>query len=118
MNLTVRENQVAELISWGLSEKEIASKLFLSNDTVKTHKKNLMRKIQAHNIADVTRWFFSRTHGIRFNKSQFARQIIAILFLSLSIGDIAGGDDMLRIFRARRPGKRIETTIRSRRRND
>lgn len=106
--ITTREIQVAELICWGQSEKDIARKLYLSADTVKTHKKNLMRKIGAHNIADVTRWFIATTHRVVIKKSHFARQVIAVFFLMLSLSDIAGGVDMLRTYRCRRVECRIK----------
>lgn len=107
--ITAREIQVAELICWGQSEKDIARKLYLSADTVKTHKKNLMRKIGAHNIADVTRWFIATTHKVVIKKSRFARQVISVFFLMLSLSDIAGGVDMLRTYRCLRIEYRVKT---------
>lgn len=53
--LTSRELQIADLIHQGYVEKEIACKLFLSPETVHTYKKRLFVKLQARNIADVTR---------------------------------------------------------------
>jgi DNA-binding CsgD family transcriptional regulator len=112
--ITTREFQIAELTAWGQSEKDIARKLYLSADTVKTHKKNLMRKIQAHNIADVTRWFFSKTTNIKFVKSQFAKQVISIIFLSLTFFDITEHRDIYRVYRCRR----VETRVSRVRRNE
>lgn len=109
--ITAREQQVAELISWGQTEKDIARNLYLSVDTVKTHKKNLMRKIQARNIADVTRWFFSTVTKVSLTKSQFVRQTISIFLLSLALFDISGHRDIYRVF----PARRVERTLRTRR---
>lgn len=111
--ITTRETQIAELITWGQTEKDMARNLFLSVDTIKTHKKNLMRKIGANNIADVTRWFIVKTTSIQLCKSEFVRQTISIFLLLLTLGDIAGHQEMYRVFRARR-GNRTELRVRAR----
>jgi two-component system nitrate/nitrite response regulator NarL len=43
--LTIREQQVLELISEGLSAPEIAARLMLSVATIKTHLKTLYQKL-------------------------------------------------------------------------
>ena len=60
LNITFRENQIITLLAYEHSTKEIAQKLFLSYDTVKTHRKNTMRKLGAKNIAGVVRVAFQR----------------------------------------------------------
>ena len=49
--LTSREKEVLELIAEGLTNNEIAQKLFVSVTTVDTHRKNLLAKFNAKNIA-------------------------------------------------------------------
>lgn len=51
--LTVRESQVMHLIGKGLSSREIAEKLFLSPETVRCHRKNLMRKMRCKTSAEL-----------------------------------------------------------------
>jgi DNA-binding NarL/FixJ family response regulator len=46
--LTVRELEVLEQLQRGLSNQQIATKLFVSIDTVKTHVKRLLQKLGAH----------------------------------------------------------------------
>jgi LuxR family maltose regulon positive regulatory protein len=46
--LSERELEVLELIGAGKSNREIASELFVSVGTVKTHINNLYRKLEAH----------------------------------------------------------------------
>lgn len=46
--LSERELQVLGLISQGKNNKEIASLLFVSEDTLKMHVKNILRKLQAN----------------------------------------------------------------------
>lgn len=47
--LTNQENKIANLICEGLSNKEIASTLFISSSTVKTHIRNLYSKLEISN---------------------------------------------------------------------
>ncbi|MBP6589682.1 MAG: response regulator transcription factor [Chitinophagaceae bacterium] len=49
--LTRREKEVLELIASGMTNNEIATKLFVSVATVDTHRKNLLAKFDARNIA-------------------------------------------------------------------
>lgn len=49
--LTRREKEVLELIAEGLTNNEIAARLFISVTTVDTHRKNLLAKFDARNIA-------------------------------------------------------------------
>ena len=47
LGISSREYEVLELISSGLSNQEIAQKLFISESTVKTHVSNLLMKLDA-----------------------------------------------------------------------
>ncbi len=51
--ITSRELQVLELVSVGLKGHEIASRLFLSPETIYTHKKKIMDKLKAKNAANL-----------------------------------------------------------------
>jgi two-component system nitrate/nitrite response regulator NarL len=48
-NLTPRESQVAFLVSRGLSNKEVAQHLGLSDGTVKLYVHNILQKLDAKN---------------------------------------------------------------------
>jgi DNA-binding NarL/FixJ family response regulator len=48
-NLSFREKEVLEWLSKGYSYKEIASKLFISIETVRTHIRNIYEKLHAQN---------------------------------------------------------------------
>lgn len=54
--LTHREEEVAALISQGLSNRQIATGLFLSERTVETHVGSILRKLGVHNRTQVTAW--------------------------------------------------------------
>jgi NarL family two-component system response regulator LiaR len=45
LGISKREKEVLELIAGGLSNQEIADKLFVSLNTVKTHSSNLFQKL-------------------------------------------------------------------------
>ncbi len=51
--LTSREREIVELLCAGLSKKEIAGKLFISNGTVVTHTKNIYRKLEINKFAEL-----------------------------------------------------------------
>ena len=51
--LTRREKEVLELIANGMTNNEIAQKLFISVTTVDTHRKNLLAKFDCRNIASL-----------------------------------------------------------------
>lgn len=53
--ITRREKEVLELIAEGLTNGEIAEKLFISNTTVDTHRKNLLVKFQTKNTASLVK---------------------------------------------------------------
>jgi len=49
--LTRREVTIIQLVCRGLSSKDIANQLFLSELTVKTHRRNIMRKLDVKSVA-------------------------------------------------------------------
>ncbi|MDQ8179524.1 response regulator transcription factor [Pelagicoccus sp. SDUM812005] len=55
-NLTHREREVLQLIAQGNSNKDIAAKLELSVKTVDNHRCSMMRKLDLHNVATITRY--------------------------------------------------------------
>ncbi len=61
--LTTRETEVASLVAHGLSNREIAEKLFLSERTVETHVQNILRKLDCHSRTQVAAWVIARTTG-------------------------------------------------------
>ncbi len=51
--LSKREAEVLKKIAQGYSSKDIAKLLFISENTVETHRRNLFAKLQANNVADL-----------------------------------------------------------------
>jgi DNA-binding NarL/FixJ family response regulator len=54
--LTAREREVIQLLAEGRTSKEVAVTLNLSVKTAETHRTNLMRKLDLHSVADLTRY--------------------------------------------------------------
>lgn len=52
--LTRREETIVRLVSMGLTNKQIAQKLFLSTHTVTTHRKNISGKLGIKSVSGLT----------------------------------------------------------------
>lgn len=53
--ISEREKEVLRLVAHEYSSKEIAQELFISTNTVNTHKKNLRSKLDVKNLAGMVR---------------------------------------------------------------
>ena len=54
--LSQRENEILQLLSYGYSSREIADKLFISEFTVQTHRKNMLKKMGFRNFYQMLCW--------------------------------------------------------------
>lgn len=54
--LTERECEVLRLIASGLTNRQIAAKLFISIKTVETHRSNILQKLDVHTTADLVKY--------------------------------------------------------------
>ena len=54
--LTDREREVLQLISEGHTTKQIAGQLHVSGKTVSTHREHIMRKLNLHSVAEITKY--------------------------------------------------------------
>jgi len=57
---TKRERQVLGLIAEEYTSKEIASQLYISQETVQSHRRNLMMKLEARNTAGLMKRAYER----------------------------------------------------------
>ncbi|MFK5634200.1 FitA-like ribbon-helix-helix domain-containing protein [Ornithinimicrobium sp. LYQ103] len=58
--LTSREERIAGLVSQGLTNRQIAGALFLSERTVESHVSAILRKLGFHSRATVASWYTAR----------------------------------------------------------
>lgn len=60
VDLSPRELEVLEAVATGLSNREIAAKLWVSEPTVKFHLTNIYRKLRVTNRTQAARWLLDR----------------------------------------------------------
>jgi NarL family two-component system response regulator LiaR len=77
LHITRRELEILELIARGLSNREIAEKLFVSENTVKTHSSRVFDKLGARRRTQAVRW-----QGIRPSRPLCWRRTICRLCVS------------------------------------
>lgn len=65
--LTIRENEVLELLTQGINYKSIAGKLIISETTVKTHVNNIFQKLQVNDRTNAV--LYALSHGFKVNTS-------------------------------------------------
>ena len=63
--LSVREQEVLDLVAQGLTNKEAAERLYISDNTVKYHMKNILDKLHLQNRAQVIAWAARRDRTSR-----------------------------------------------------
>jgi two-component system NarL family response regulator len=51
-----RERQVVQLLAEGHSSKEIAGRMHIAMRTVESHRRNIMRKLMLHSVAELTKY--------------------------------------------------------------
>ena len=51
-----REREVLQLLAEGSTSPEIANRLFISPSTVDVHRRNIMKKLDLHNVAGLTKY--------------------------------------------------------------
>jgi len=51
-----RENEVLKLLAEGLTSPEIGLRLHIATSTVEVHRRNIMRKLDLHSIAELTKY--------------------------------------------------------------
>lgn len=87
--LTVRENQVAERIAWGASQKEVADDLGISRYTVDNILRKIYQKLHIGKINELSAWWFCTTFGISFDLSPLKRTIGALgLMVVFVVGEV------------------------------
>ncbi len=73
-NLSERENQIIQLIAEGYTNAQIAAVLYISNHTVNTHRKNIMRKLGVNNTVGIV-MYAVKTELVKPNQFSFKSKI-------------------------------------------
>lgn len=79
--LTKREMEVAKLLTWGASAKEISLILILSTETVGTHIKNIKRKLGLSKSTEIGAFIFCTEYHvpIELDRIGHIRKIVSTL---------------------------------------
>ena len=54
--LTLREIEIIRLLDEGLNSSQMAAKLFISDNTIETHRRNILRKTNTHSATELLRY--------------------------------------------------------------
>ncbi len=55
-DLGPREREIVQLLAEGHTSPEIARRMHISTRTVETHRRNIMRKLDVHSVAEITKY--------------------------------------------------------------
>ena len=114
VKLSKRESQIAELLAWGASKKEVASKLFVSPRTIENTARNIYAKIGIQKATELCVWWFCTQCGVPISLDPLKRAFIAVVLLIAFVPrELTSFDDIFRVGRR----ARITQVVRAARRN-
>ncbi|MGL5914160.1 MAG: response regulator transcription factor [Bacteroidales bacterium] len=85
--LTKREYEVAELLAWGASKKEVANDLFISVFTVENHARSTFEKLGCNSVNELSAIWFCERYSIEAvspRKSKFSKSISLLLAIIIT----------------------------------
>lgn len=118
--LSPRETEIAELLAWGASKKEVADRLFISARTVENTARNIYQKIGIQKATELCVWWFCTKCGVPVSLDPLKRAFIAVILLVAFLPrELVCFDDTFtpraertaRTVRVQRPGRRSEDEI-------
>jgi DNA-binding CsgD family transcriptional regulator len=66
--VTPREIEIVKMIAEGLNSREISFQLFISEHTVHTHRRNIVKKLGVRNVAHLVHYSWQRGLFNKLNK--------------------------------------------------
>lgn len=87
--LTKRETEIAELIAWGSSKKEIATKLFISERTVENTVRSIYKKTGTTKSTELAALWFCSHYNIPIHASLLKKGIVAVFLLVIMLFSIS-----------------------------
>ena len=96
--LRTREREIARLLAWGASKKEIAEQLYISTRTVENHARAIYEKLNIGKATELCVWWFCTQYRIPIAQSPVKRLLFsAVLLLAIVPKDLLmHGDSILR----------------------
>ena len=111
--LSKRESQIAELLAWGASKKEVADKLFVSTRTIENTARNIYAKLGIQKATELcVRWFCTKC-GVPVSLDPLKRAFIAVVLLIAFVPrELTCFDDIFRVGRRARITRVVRATRR------
>lgn len=101
--LTKRESEIAELIAWGATKKDVANRLFISERTVENTARSIYEKTGVTKSNELSAWWFCTRFHISFDLSPMKRALTAIILLVILIPrEFNSEHETIRTFRSRK----------------
>lgn len=97
MELSQIELNIARLLAWGYTQKEIACIVHRSAWTISAHLKNIYHQLGIHKETDLTRWYLFKEYHIHDDPF---KKVLAVFLLLLSTAMIFREAEMLRVFKS------------------
>lgn len=116
--LTKREAEIAEMIAWGATKKDVARQLYLSARTVENHARNIYAKTGCTKANELSAWWFCTTYHIPFSLSPLKRKVLSVAMCLILLPQMfySGGDWVFA--RVRTQARSVRTSGRRRAEND
>ena len=90
-SLTPREREIAELIAWGATKKEVAVYRHNSVRTIETHVKNIYEKTGCRKANELSAWWFCYRFRIPMTLSPLVRKaVVVVAFVIYTFGASTG----------------------------
>lgn len=83
VELSRRETEVAHLLAWGASKKEVADILFISTRTVENTARNIYAKVGIQKATELCVWWFCTKHNVPVSLDPLKRTFVAVALLLL-----------------------------------
>ena len=105
--LTSRETEIAALLAWGASKKEVADRLFISTRTVENTARSIYVKTGVQKATELCVWWFCAKCGVPTSLDPLKRAFIAgmMLFIFLPY-ELCSNGDSYRTGKAERTAQR------------
>lgn len=86
--LTPRQHEIAELLAWGASAKEIALILTLSTDTVLRHIKNIKKRLNLSKTTEISAYIFCTDYevSVEYDRLGNIKKVMSMLVFLILVG--------------------------------
>lgn len=84
VELSRRETEVAHLLAWGASKKEVADMLFISTRTVENTARNIYAKVGIQKATELCVWWFCTKHNVPVSLDPLKRTFVAVALLLIT----------------------------------